>query len=251
MRSFDLGEGLGRLRYHDLPGAGAPLLFVHGLGCASSCDYPRVAAEAALAGRRMLLLDLLGFGFSGRPADFGYSVEDHARTVARLVEGLRLESLDLFGHSMGGSIAVAVATLLPGRVRHLVLGEPNLDGGGGSFSRPIARQSEAEFVARGHAAVVRAASDPIWAGSVSVASPVAVHRGAVSLVRGATPSWREQLAALTMPRAVVFGANTLPHPDTERLPGIGVDVLVVPAAGHSMAWENPAGLARAVRSVLS
>lgn len=251
MRSFDLGDGLGRLRYHDLPGEGTPLLFVHGLGCASSCDYPRVAAEAALAGRRMLLLDLLGFGFSDRPADFGYAVEDHARTVARLVEGLSLDSLDLFGYSMGGPIAVVAATLLPGRVRRLVLGEPNLDAGGGSFSRPIAQQGEDEFVARGHAAVVRGATDPIWAGSVSVASPVAVHRGAVSLVRGSAPSWREQLAALTMPRAVIFGERSLPHPDTERLPGIGVGVLVVPEAGHSMAWENPAGLARALRSVLS
>jgi len=53
-----------------------------------------------------------------------------------------------------------------------------------------------------------------------------------------------------MPRAVIFGANTLPHPDAERLPAIGVGVLVVPGAGHSMAWENPAGLARAIRSVL-
>ena len=118
-------------------------------------------------------------------------------------------------------------------------------------NRPIAQQSEAEFVARGHAAVVRAASDPIWAGSVTVASPQAVHRGAVSLVRGATPSWREQLAALAMPRAVIFGERSLPHPDRERLPGVGVDVLVVPGAGHSMAWENPAGLAEAIRSVLS
>lgn len=251
MRSFDLGDGLGRLRYHDLPGEGTPLLFVHGLGCASSSDYPRVAAEGALAGRRMLLLDLLGFGFSDRPVDFGYAVEDHARTVARLIEGLSLDRLDLFGHSMGGSIAVVAATLLSGRVRHLVLGEPNLDAGGGTFSRPIARQSEAEFVARGHAAVVREATDPIWAGSVSMASPVAVHRGAMSLVRGAVPSWREQLAALAMPRAVIFGALSLPHPDTERLPGIGVGVHVVPGAGHSMAWENPAGLAQAIRAVLS
>ena len=251
MRSFELGGGLGRLRYHDLPGEGTPLLFVHGLGCASSCDYPRVAAEAALAGRPMLLLDLLGFGFSDRPADFGYAVEDHARTVARLVEGLSLDRLDLFGYSMGGPIAVVAATLLSGRVRHLVLGEPNLDAGGGSFSRPIAQQGEAEFVARGHAALVRGATDPVWAGSVSVASPVAVHRGAVSLVRGSVPSWREQLAALTMPRAVIFGERSLPHPDTERLPGIGVGVRIVPEASHSMAWENPAGLARAIRTVLS
>ncbi|WP_204376858.1 hypothetical protein [Aquitalea pelogenes] len=53
----------GALRYHDLPGSGVPLLFVHGLGCAASSDFPRVAADPALAGRRRLLLDLLGAGF--------------------------------------------------------------------------------------------------------------------------------------------------------------------------------------------
>ncbi len=253
MRTFDLGPALGRLRYHDLPGGGTPLLFVHGLGCASSSDYPRVAAEPALAGRRMLLLDLLGFGFSDRPADFGYAVEDHARTVCALLDGLPLESLDLFGHSMGGSIAIAVAALRSERVRHLVLGEPNLDPGGGSFSTPIARMTEAEYVARGHAAEVSKEAekgDPIWAGTAAVALPLAVHRGAVSLVRGASPTWREQLAALPMPRTLIFGARSLPDPDTERLPRIGVSVRVVPEAGHSMAWENPAGLAAAIRDSL-
>jgi pimeloyl-ACP methyl ester carboxylesterase len=74
-----------RLRYHDLPGSGVPLLFVHGLGCASSSDFPRVAADPALAGRRRLLLDLLGAGFSDRPDDFAYSVAAHAQTVAGLI----------------------------------------------------------------------------------------------------------------------------------------------------------------------
>ncbi len=250
MRTFDLGPTLGRLRYHDLPGGGTPLLFLHGVGCASSCDYPRVAAEPALAGRRMLLLDLLGFGFSDRPAEFGYAVEDHARTVCALVDGLPLETLDLFGHSMGGAVAVVVAALRPERVRHLALGEPNLDPGGGFFSTPIAQMSEAEYVARGHAAAMRNTTDPVWAGSMAAAAPVAVHRGCVSLLRGASPTWRELLAALTMPRTVIIGAHSLPDSDTERLPAIGVDVRIVSQAGHSMAWENPAGLAAAIAGAL-
>ncbi len=250
MRAFDLGGGLGRLRYHDLPGEGTPLLFVHGLGCASSCDYPQVAAEPALAGRRRVLVDLLGFGFSDRPEAFGYAVEDHARTVCALVDGLSLPELDLFGHSMGGSIAIVIASLLGERVRHLIVGEPNLEPGGGFFSCPVARQSEAEFVARGHAEIVREASergDVVWAGSLAAASPRAVHRGAVALVQGASPSWGEQFSRLTLPRTAIFGARSLPDPDAERLPGMGVTVRVVPDAGHSMAWENPHGLAAAIR----
>ncbi|WP_342363064.1 alpha/beta fold hydrolase [Terrarubrum flagellatum] len=101
MKSFDTGFRGAALRYHDLPGDSAPLIFIHGLRCASSCDYPEIAADPALRGRRMLLVDLLGAGFSDRPTDFGYAVSDHAQTVAALVQELGFASVDLFGHSMG------------------------------------------------------------------------------------------------------------------------------------------------------
>ncbi len=249
MRSFQPSGGLGFMRFHDLPGSGTPLVFLHGLGCASSCDYPRIAADPALSGRRMVLVDLLGAGFSDRPADFGYTVSDHARTVAALVAHMGGPSMDLFGHSMGGTIAIEAAQLLGNRVRRLVLGEPNLDPGGGAFSRRIAAMSETTYVEQGHDGLVRAeraTGNDVWAASLALSAPVAVHRGAVSLVVGGRPTWRERLLGLQVPRTVLVGAASLPSASTERLPQQGVDVLVVPAAGHSMAWENPAGVAEAL-----
>lgn len=253
MRAFELPGLPSSLRFHDLPGEDPPILFIHGLGCASSCDYPRVAADPALAGRRMLLVDLLGFGFSDRPEDFGYAVEDHADTVSALLEGLGLAAVDVFGHSMGGAVAIAVAARNRERVRRLVVSEPNLDPGGGPFSRPMAARPEADYVAGGHAESVRQAfadGHHIWAATLRAASPLAVHRGAVSLVRGGSPSWRELLETLPMPRTIVFGARSLPDPDTERLPRSGVSVRIVPDAGHSMAFENAFGLARVLRDAL-
>lgn len=32
------------LRWHDFPGDGLPVVFIHGLGCASSYDYPALPA---------------------------------------------------------------------------------------------------------------------------------------------------------------------------------------------------------------
>ena len=231
-------------------GQGTPTLFIHGPGCASSCDYPGVAAAPALAGHRMLLVDLLGYGFSDRPTDFAYTVENHAETIVALADHLSLSSLNLFGYSMGGAITIAAARLLGKRVRHLVLGEPNLEPGGGFFSRKIAAPSEVEYVRTGHAELIAASAkdgDDIWAASMLASAPYAVHRSAVSLMEGSNPSWREQLYAMAMPRTVVFGERSLPDPDTERLPAGGVNVAVVENAGHSMAWENPAGLALAIR----
>lgn len=201
----------------------------------------------------MLLIDLLGSGFSDRPAEFAYTIEDHARTVAALADALSLSSLNLFGHSMGGAVAIAAAGLLGARVEHLVLGEPNLEPGGGFFSRQIAAMSEAEYVRAGHAALVAASAadgGDIWAASLSASAPYAVHRSVVSLVDGSDPSWREELYAMTMPRTVVFGERSLPDPDTERVSANGVKVGIVENAGHSMAWENPEGLASAIRNAL-
>jgi pimeloyl-ACP methyl ester carboxylesterase len=254
MQSFILEHDLGHLRFHDLPGHGTPILFLHGLGCASSCDYPRIATDPALLGRRMLLLDLLGSGFSDQPEHFGYSIEDHARTVVKFVQGLAFPAIDLFGHSMGGSVAIVTASLLSQNVQRLVLSEPNLDAGGGFFSRAIAASSETEYVRAGHANLIQSESargGSIWAGSLAVSSPVAMHRAASSLVRGSEPSWREQMAALSMPKTVIFGEQSLPDPDTARLPEIGVTVRVIPNAGHSMAWENPSGLAETIRQALA
>ncbi len=254
MKSVLLASPRATLRFHDLSGAGVPIVFIHGLGCASSCDYPAVVRDPALASQRTILVDLLGSGFSDKPEGFEYTVAAHARIVVVLLDALGIAACDLYGHSMGGAVAIVAASMGPGRVAHLVLSEPNLDPGGGAFSRSIASQPEDRYVAGGHAETIREAArtgNEIWAGSMGATAAFAAHRGAVSLVEGSSPSWRQQLLALEMPRTVLFGARSLPDPDVEALGAAGVDVGIVPDAGHSMAWENPSGLARAIAEAVS
>jgi pimeloyl-ACP methyl ester carboxylesterase len=254
MKTFHLKGWDAHLRYHDLPGPGLPLVFVHGFGCASSCDFPRVAADPGLGPRRRLLVDLLGSGFSDAPAGFSYAMEAHARCLDDLLEGLQLLQVDLYGHSMGGAVAIELAALRPGRVRRLVLSEPALDPAVSSSMRAIAGQSEAEYVSRGQGALVRAAlqeGNPIWAGTLGASAAHAIHREAVARCQGRTPTWRALLESLEVPRHVLFGGHSLPHPDFTGLPGRGMRVDTVPGAGHSMMWENPAGLARALRRALA
>lgn len=250
MRAVAVSRPSALVRLHDLPGSGIPLLFIHGLACASSSDYPAVARSPALSTRHVILVDLLGSGFSDKPPEFDYTVAGHARVLCDVVEALELDAIDLYGHSMGGTIAlVAAATRLAGRIRHLILSEPNLDPGGGSFSRRVAGQTEAEFGATGCAELIgrtAAAGDQTQAGVLAATPPFVVHRGAVSLVQGGTPDWREQLLGLSTPRTMLFGARSLPDPDVERLPPHGIRVAVIPEAGHGMAWENPSGLAAAI-----
>ena len=253
MKTFTLPAHQCTLRFHDLPGEGTPLLFIHGLGCAASCDFPQVAAHASLAGRRRILPDLPGAGFSDSPESFGYGTTDHADAMIALINSLNLESLDLYGHSMGGAIAIEVADRLAPRIRHLVLSEPNLDSGGGAFSRAVAAIGEADYLASGHHSIIREAQTSgagIWAASMRNSAAYAVHRAARSLVDGVKPSWRERLVQLRMPRSVIFGEHSLPDPDLDLLKAQGIQTLVLAGVGHSMIWEDPAGLATLIATCL-
>ena len=203
--------------------------------------------------RSTILIDLLGSGFSERPADFDYSIDAHARSVYELVQHLGIDRVSVFGHSMGGAVAIALVRLLGAQAERLVLSEPNLDPGGGSFSKRIAAMAEAEYVAWGHHETIEAAraeGNLVWAAAMAGTAPFAVHRSAASLVAGSDPTWRSMLYDLRLPRTVIFGERSLPHADFDGLPGRGIDIDVVRAAGHSMAWDNPAGLAVALRRAL-
>jgi pimeloyl-ACP methyl ester carboxylesterase len=79
------------MRFLDFDGEREPpLVFVHGLGGAGSAHFPRLLAEPAFAGHRLVAMDLLGHGYSDRPAEFDYSLQGHAETVAQLLDHLRL-----------------------------------------------------------------------------------------------------------------------------------------------------------------
>lgn len=242
MQSFYSPSAQCHIRFHDLPGHGLPCVFVHGLGCASSYEYPRVVADAAWQGRRAILFDRPGSGFSDWPEDFSYTTSAQAQVIVELVEHLGLQRFALYGHSMGGSIAIEAASLMPERIAALLVSECNFHAGGGFFSRQIVAQGEAEFVAHGHTQMVAADGTP-WAGCLQRSAPWAVWRAAKSLVEGVSPSWMERFLALDAPRLFIVGKHSLPDDDIAFFAARGIESAIVPAAGHSMSWENPQGLA--------
>ena len=143
------------LRWIEFPGNAPARVFLHGLGCTGASDFAHVAAHPLLVGGRSVLVDLMGFGFSDRPRQFGYSMREQAAVVATLLDHLGLTGTQLIGHSMGGTIAIVLADARPELVARLVVCEPNLVPGGGPTSRAIARYSEAEFERSGFADLVR------------------------------------------------------------------------------------------------
>ena len=254
MKQYLVKHGGFAVSYHDLPGVEPPLVFLHGLGCASSFEYPAVMAEPVLRGHRALLIDLLGAGYSDRPADFSYTVEDHAAYLYEMLVALDLRQIGLFGHSLGGAVAICLAGLLKDRRHQLILTESNLDPSPvGATSRKIGSQSFEVFVSQGYEHLLDRAQrkNRLWGATLAHWLPAAAWRISRSAMRGGTPSWRQQLYDLQKPRAFLFGEHSLPSPDVEALAREGIRVEIIPNAGHSMALENPAALAHTIASILA
>lgn len=74
--------------------------------------------------RRVITMDLPGFGLTGPDPASDYRIERYVRFVVALLDSLQVSRADLAGNSLGGEIAWHVAARHPARVRRLVLVDP-------------------------------------------------------------------------------------------------------------------------------
>nr|WP_037887613.1 alpha/beta hydrolase [Streptomyces viridochromogenes] len=242
-----------RLRWVELPGADPVRVYVHGLGAMASAYYARTVAHPSLAGHRSLLVDMLGFGLSDRPADFDYSLESHADTLAVALRSAGVAQADVIGHSMGGAVAIVLAERHPELVGRLVVAEPNLDPIAPARkpgSSGIGTYSEAEFLDRGFAETLDRV-DPGWAMTMRLADPLALHRSAVRLAAATVPTMREMLTGLPVPRTLLYGERGEAPGREEELAAAGVRVREIPDAGHNIMLDQPEAFVRATVEALA
>lgn len=113
-----------RTNYHDLnsAAAGVPLLLIHGSGPGVSAFANwRLVMPAFAARRRVIAPDMVGFGFTDRPANPAYTLDNWVAHAIGLLDALALPQVDLVGNSFGGALSLALAIRHPQRVRRLVL----------------------------------------------------------------------------------------------------------------------------------
>lgn len=108
---------------HDLgPRDGVPVMLIHGSGpgVTAWANWRLVLPELAQT-RRVIAPDMLGFGYTERPADNRYDLERWVSHAIDLLDTLQVEQADLVGNSYGGALALALAIRYPQRIRRLVL----------------------------------------------------------------------------------------------------------------------------------
>jgi pimeloyl-ACP methyl ester carboxylesterase len=106
-----------RIRYLDY-GSGPPLVLLHGM--AASWQWWLENIPTLAARHRIIAVDLPGFGHS-EPLPPPAEMASHARTVIGLLCQLDVRSATIVGHSMGGLVALEMATADGKLVRDLVL----------------------------------------------------------------------------------------------------------------------------------
>lgn len=253
MREYTIRNTRFKIRYNDFYGEGLPILFIHGLGCAGSFDYVEIATKKEFLGHRRILIDLLGAGYSDKPLDFNYVVKNHAKYLSKFLEDLGLEQVIVFGHSLGGAIAIELCSLCEKRIERLILTEPNLDPATkGRTSWAVAQYTEENY----KKSITRliqyceSGKNTMWAATLKNWLPEAAYQISRDAIVVRENSWRSLLYSIKVPRYFIFGEKTLPSTDFEELPKHNITVKVVENAGHSMVWENPEGLAEIISSCL-
>jgi pimeloyl-ACP methyl ester carboxylesterase len=115
----DLGGA--RLYYYaaGTRGAGEPIVLLHGFP--TSSHVWKKLVPLLPAGHRVVVVDLLGFGRSDRPAGRPLGVRAHAERAIELLDVLGINYACVVGHELGGGVAQAMAIRWPQRVSRLCL----------------------------------------------------------------------------------------------------------------------------------
>jgi pimeloyl-ACP methyl ester carboxylesterase len=116
-RLLDLPSGDVQIAEHGSRNA-PPVVLVHCYVCAMDWwdgMLPRLERR-----HRVVTIDLLGHGGSEKPAS-GYTPEHQAAVVAEALERLEVSDATVVGHSLGGSVGVALSEQSPELVDRLVI----------------------------------------------------------------------------------------------------------------------------------
>lgn len=110
-----------RVHYQEFADASKPpIVLIHGY-TASVYVWKTAAPMLAEAGFRVIAVDLLGFGYSEKPAWFDYSIQSQARMVSRFMNRLGIGRAVIIGSSYGGAVALTLTLDYPASVEKLVL----------------------------------------------------------------------------------------------------------------------------------
>lgn len=255
-------------------GHGTPVVLLPGL-LGSAFGYRKVIPPLVERGRRVIVVEPLGIGGSGRPPSADYSLTAQAARLATVLAELKVDKPVIVAHAGSASMAYRFAYRHPTRVRAIV----SLDGGPSeaAASSGLRRAMRFSFLIRifggmkrlretVRSALRERSADPSWvtdevvdgymrAGSKDLDAVLAAYRG---MARAREPeALRPRLSEVRCPVRLVLGMA--PHdggikpPEIrlleERLPDLAI--VRVEGAGHFVFEEKPQAVVDVVEALLA
>ena len=246
-----------RVRHLMHRGDGDAVVLVHGFG-GNLENWLLNHGALCEGGRTVAALDLPGHGESAKDVKSG-SLDDLSSALLAYMDAVGIEQAHLVGHSMGAAVCLAVARRSPGRVESLTLLAP------AGVGQPV----DQDFI-RGFAnAASRKELKPVL--QKLFADPDLVTRQLVddtlkykrlegvqealqSLAEGAIAEsvGLETLAELAgrLPVSVIWGTQdaVIAAPDPQAYGGAGIELHLLPDAGHMAMVEAAEQVNRLIRA---
>jgi len=243
-----------------------PLVLIHGLG--GNLDNWRHTIAAFGKAKRVVAVDLPGFGKSEKKPGVDYGPRPMAGRVAAFMDALGIERAAIAGNSMGGLVTVWIALDHPERAARIVLVDAaGLDEEMGWLTDNILSVENLEknqwrgaragedviFVEtpEGYAAEVErlyhiSRTDPTWPAYART------FRSAVEGVFRDNVRWK--LGEIETPTLIVWGEEDnlldIEAAETMHREIDGSLLTVIPACGHVPQWECPRPFNRALANFL-
>ena len=231
--------------YYEIRGSGRPLVLLHGGVMTIDLNFGPLL-EPLAAGRQVIAVELQGHGHtgdSGRPM----TIEALAGDIVALLDHLGIAEADLFGFSLGGLVAYAVALTVPSRVGKLIVASVDARRPPGRESAPVGDDrmpTPADFQAM-RDAYVAVAPDPAHFEEFAAKASAMVHE---------FPGWTGELRSLQVPALLIFGDRDFsPLPDVvetfELLPN--AQLAVLPGTTHVGVTRRPGEVLALIAPFLS
>jgi len=219
--------------YYEIHGSGRPLVLLHGGLMTIGLNFGPML-EPLAARRQVIAVELQGHGHT---ADTGraLTIAALAGDVVGLLDQLGVAEADVFGFSLGGLVACAIALGAPARVGKLIVASADPHRPPGRESAPLGEDrmpTPADFQAM-RDAYDEVAPDPAHFEEFAAKNSALVHE---------FPGWTDELRSLQVPTLLIFGDRDFsPLPDVvevfELLPN--AQLAVLPGTTHVGVTRRP------------
>jgi len=246
-----------------------PIVLLH--GTSASLHTWEGWVRALKSERRVITVDLPGFGLTGPNASGDYSDAQYLRFVGALLDHLQLDSVVLGGNSLGGEIAWEFALQAPLRVSALIL----VDAGGLAFTPqsvplgftlarlPVLRELMRELLPR---QLIERSVRSVYGDPDKVSAPLVDRYFELTLREGNRAAllqrakqmepgqYADRLSTLKQPTLILWGGrDRLIPPDSAQIfrrEIAGSRLVTFDELGHVPQEEDPARTVAAVQDFL-